>query len=91
MHDMATDITDFPEWALQLLRCPITHEELVPADRELVQKLQALQRAGRLMNRLGVPSEQQFSAGLLNQSKTLFYPMHRGIPTLIPGEAVALN
>jgi hypothetical protein len=80
-----------PEWARDLLRCPVTLEELQPADVELIAALQRLQRAGQLLNRLGVRCQAEIDGGLVNRSKTMFHIAQHGIQTLIPGEAISLD
>ncbi len=80
-----------PTWLLDVLRCPITYEPLEtcrPQTMELLRKLAAKQQ---LVNRAGAVHIEPFDDGLVNQSQTWFFPMQSGIPSLLPGEAIALE
>jgi len=41
-------------------------------------------------NQAGRPVEQPIADGLLRADKTLLYPIHDGIPLLVPDEAISL-
>ena len=83
-------MTTMPSWVLELIRCPITLQKLEIASVDLVERLRALLRDGKLMNRLGTNVTDDFQSGLLNESKSWFYPVIDDIPTLVPDEAIAL-
>lgn len=78
-----------PTWVLDLIRCPITLEKLEIAPVELVERLRNSMRDGQLTNRLGTSVTDDFQSGLLNASRTWFYPIADEIPTLVPDEAIA--
>ncbi len=80
----------FPDWALKLVRCPLTQEELQPADKELVERLQQLLQADRLRNHVGAGCDQKFDAGLVNKSRSYFHLSRAGIQTLIADEAIPI-
>ena len=77
-------------WLLELIQCPITREPLSLADAELLQVLHPLLNESKLLNRQGVTVDEPFEAGLVNASRTWFYPVIQGIPTLVPDEAIPL-
>lgn len=81
-------MTAMPNWVLDLIRCPITLEKLDIAPADLVARLRALVREGKLTNRMGTSITEDFQSGLLNESKDWFYPVVDEIPTLIPDEAI---
>ncbi len=83
-------MTTMPSWVLELIRCPITLQKLEIASVDLVERLRASLRDGKLMNRLGTNVTDDFQSGLLNESKSWFYPVIDDIPTLVPDEAIAL-
>lgn len=83
-------MTTMPSWVLELIRCPITLQKLEIASVDLVEQLRASLRDGKLMNRLGTNVTDDFQSGLLNESKSWFYPIVDDIPTLVPDEAIAL-
>jgi uncharacterized protein YbaR (Trm112 family) len=82
-------MTTMPKWVLDLIRCPITLEKLDIAPSDLVERLRTSMRDGKLTNRLGTSVSDDFQSGLLNESKSWFYPMADEIPTLVPDEAIA--
>jgi uncharacterized protein YbaR (Trm112 family) len=84
-------MSTMPNWVLDLIRCPITLEKLEMAPVELVERLRTSVRAGTLTNRLGTSVTDDFQSGLLNESKSWFYPMADEIPTLVPDEAIACS
>ncbi len=82
-------MTAMPSWVLDLIRCPITLEKLEIAPADLVEQLRVLVPEGRLTNRMGTNVTEDFQSGLLNESKSWFYPVIDDIPTLVPDEAIA--
>lgn len=84
-------MTTMPAWVLELIRCPITRQKLDIASVELIERLRASLRDGKLMNRLGTNVMDDFQSGLLNESKSWFYPVVDDIPTLVPDEAIACS
>jgi len=84
-------MTTIPQWVLDLIRCPITLEKLEVAPADLVERLRASLRSGKLTNRLGAGVSENFQSGLVNESKSWFYPVIDEIPTLLPDEAIACS
>ncbi len=79
------------DWILEVLRCPITGQPLRAADSALVARLQEQQRSAGLTSHKGIPLEEPFQDGLINQGSNYFYRIADGIPTLLPDEAVSIN
>ena len=76
---------------LALLRCPLTLESLVIADSTLVGRLNAGIEAGTLLNRAGEAIDRALDSGLVNQGRTLAYPIRDEIPCLLVDEAIPLE
>lgn len=85
---MKQAMSTIPLWVLDLIRCPITLEKLEVAPALLVERLCASLRSGTLTNRLGASVTDDFHSGLVNASKSWFYPVIDDIPTLVPDEAI---
>ena len=79
------------DWLLEILRCPISGEKLHAADGELVLRLRKQRETGELFSHKGIPLEEPFEGGLVNESRTYFYRIADGIPTLLPDEAVGIG
>ena len=77
-------------WLIEILQCPLTGERLCVADSADIARLQQLQRAKQLYSHKGIPLDQAFDSGLVNQSRTRFYLVSNEIASLLPDEAVAL-
>lgn len=80
-----------PNWLLDLIRCPITLENLAIAPVELTERLRGELRSGKLANRIGASLTSDFQSGLLNASGTWYYPITDDIPVLVPDEAIAVS
>ncbi|MEM7475907.1 MAG: hypothetical protein AAF483_13020 [Planctomycetota bacterium] len=89
--NVPADASDDQEWLFELVRCPITHEDLMHAATEMIEQLQCKQRDSKLLNRIGITVEEPFEAGFVNGSQTWFHAVRNGIPTLVPSEAIPLN
>lgn len=88
---IAFEINLMQTWLFELLRCPITQQTLLPAEPDIVEELQRVQKAGQLYSRIGLQVTEEIRAGLRNQAGNWFYRVASGIPTLIPDEAIALT
>ena len=78
-------------WLLEIVQCPRCQEPLIPADQALIESLLVAFREHKLTNQLGILIEDEFESGLVNQSRTYFYPVRGGIPTLIAEEAITIQ
>ena len=76
---------------LGLLRCPLTLSTLEIADDELVASLNEQIAAGRLLNRGGGAIDRAMDGGLVDENRTVLYPVHDEIPCLLVDEANALG
>jgi uncharacterized protein YbaR (Trm112 family) len=76
---------------LRMLRCPLGHGRLENADPALLAQVNAAVSSGALRNRMGVTVERALEGGLVDERKTLFYPVQRGIPCLLVDEAIPLE
>ena len=83
--------TQWPDWALQLIRCPISEEPLHVASEELLNQLQERQRADQLFNRNGEPLTAEFDRGLVSRDNKYFYPAYDSIPALMASEAIEVD
>ncbi|MCX6923695.1 MAG: Trm112 family protein [Verrucomicrobia bacterium] len=75
---------------LQILRCPETHEEVRLAPAAIIQQLNRQIAAGALKNRAGQPVQEQMDGGLIRADGKFLYPIRRGIPVMLPDEAIPL-
>ena len=71
----------FPADLLDLLRCPVTRQTLVPATAEQLARLNAAVAAG-------LPIREPLDAALVRADGTAAYPVRGGIPVLLAEEAV---
>jgi uncharacterized protein YbaR (Trm112 family) len=90
MPDSAEPEPAVPEWLFPLIRCPISRGRLRPAGAELIAWLQQQQTQGVLTTRIGRSVSEIPTQGLVSEDGSWFYAIHRGIPTLIPDDAVKL-
>ena len=72
----------------ELLRCPITGQEVRPAPEDLLHDLRQRQQSGSLRTRGGEIAE-PFDSGLLTADGAWLYPIRSGIPVMLAGEAIA--
>ncbi|MFO1064136.1 MAG: Trm112 family protein [Pirellulales bacterium] len=74
-------------WLLAIMQCPVSGEALLCADAALTQSMRERYRSGSLVTRNGMAVDADFEGGLVNASKTLFFPIRGDIPTLLADEA----
>jgi uncharacterized protein YbaR (Trm112 family) len=86
-----TKEAEIPLWLLPLIRCPITKQGLQLAPRSTMDSLRELAAQGLLRSKNGISVSEIPSQGLLNVDQSWLYPIRRGIPSLIPGDAISLN
>jgi uncharacterized protein len=75
---------------LSILVCPVDHSPLTVASDQLIARVNRAIAAGRVKNRAGRSVERPIASGLLRADKTLLYPIHDGIPLLVPDEGISL-
>ncbi len=79
------------DWVMEILRCPVTHSPLTPADKTLLASVNQRIAAGELQTRAGTTVSDPVEAGLVNQSQSLLYPIIDQIPNLIPDDAIVIG
>ena len=75
---------------LKILCCPETHQTLRPADRAVIDKLNAQIATGTLKNRAGQPLQEKLEEGLVRADGKYLYPVRRNIPVMLVDEAIPL-
>ena len=73
---------------LEIVRCPDTGSSLTPADDQMIDSVNELIREGVLTNRLGEKIANPLDGGLINEARSLLFPVRAQIPTLIADEAI---
>lgn len=73
-----------------MLRCPDDQSELSLAEPEVVQRINAAIRGGRLRNCGGQPLEETIDGGLVRAAGDRLYPIVDHIPVLLQDEAIPL-
>lgn len=80
-----------PDDLLDLLRCPATHQRLLPASPDQLARLNQEITAGRLRNAAGEPVTDPLDAALIQADGTKAYPVRDGIPMLLADESVTFS
>lgn len=76
---------------LQMLACPETKQPLREAGDATIERLNALQTEGKLINREGKPVGEPLEGGLIREDGAWLYPIFEGIPALLIDEAIELK
>lgn len=76
---------------LNLIRCPITNENLAPCPAPILRHTNREQAAGRLFNQLGLQIETSIDEALINQSETYLVIIDGDIPILIQDELIPID
>jgi uncharacterized protein len=76
---------------LAILVCPLDRSPLSAADEQTIARVNRAIAAVRIKNRAGRAVEHAIADGLVRADKTLLYPVHNGIPLLVPDEAISLE
>jgi uncharacterized protein YbaR (Trm112 family) len=76
---------------LTMIRCPVTHSDLVLADQKTVAELNEKISKRELVNRIGQTVAEKFDSGLVNQDASLLLPIRNGIVVLIADQAIPLS
>jgi uncharacterized protein YbaR (Trm112 family) len=80
-----------PWLQLEHLRCPATGGALEWMPANDLQSLREAVMAAMVVNRAGNLVTQPPDAVLVCRAAALAYPVYRGIPVLVPSEAIALG
>ena len=80
-----------PPSLLIILRCPETQQPVSPVDETLLARLNAQIEGGTLKNRSGTPLKEKIEGGFIRQDQKLLYPVVRGIPVFLIGEAIPMD
>ncbi len=76
---------------LEILCCPETHQEVKPADAELVKKLNARITSTGLKNRAGQLVKEPLDEGLMRADGRFLYPIRNNLPVMLIDEAIPLT
>jgi len=82
---------DFSSSLVQMIRCPVTKSDLVPAGEEVILELNRKIESRKLLNQLGQVVEAPIESGFVNQDESLLLPVRGGIVILIADQAIPLN
>ena len=75
---------------LDILVCPETKQPVRPAGADLLERLNAEIRAGRLRTRGGDPVAKEIAEGLVREDGRALYVVDDGIPVMLIEESVEL-
>lgn len=78
------------EQLLKMLVCPETRLPLVPADPELMNRLNQAITEGLLKNRGGQTVRGLLQGGLVREDRAVLYPVIDGIPVMLVDEGIPL-
>lgn len=76
------------KYLLDILRCPITGQNLRPVPREKLQKLNQAVAAGRLRFQDGEPVERPLDEALITANGSKLYVVDDGIPVMLEEKAI---
>ncbi len=76
---------------LEILRCPESLQTLHPADEGVLELINARIREGSARNRAGESVREPLDGGLIRGDGAFLYPIRRGIPSMIIGQALPLK
>ncbi|MEN6405846.1 MAG: Trm112 family protein [Thermoguttaceae bacterium] len=76
---------------LSIYVCPVHHTPLVPADAQLITRINRAIAAGRVKNVSGRLVDQPLGGGMLRDDRAVLYPICDGIPVLLADEAIPLD
>lgn len=80
----------FDPQLLKMLRCPKTGSPLQEAEPSLISELNAKIISGELSNLGGIKIEMPFDAALVNQDRSILFPVKGRIVALVYDRAIGL-
>lgn len=79
-----------PAELIEILMCPETRQPLRPAPLQLVERLNAEIRAGKLRNRGGTQVEKPIVEALVRDDGRALYVVEDGIPVMLVEESIEI-
>lgn len=76
---------------LEILVCPETRQPVRPADADLLKRLNAAIRSGKVANRGGDAVEDPVDEGLVREDGKVLYPVREDIPIMLIDEAIEVD
>lgn len=76
---------------LKILCCPESHQPVMLAEPDLVERLNRAIAQGRVRNRGGQPVTEVLDGGLVREDRQWLYPVRQGIPIMLIDEALTLT
>ena len=76
---------------LEILVCPETKQPVAPAEPELLARLNAAIRAGRVRTRGGRALGEPISEALVREDGRVLYAVEDGIPVMLVEESIELE
>jgi uncharacterized protein len=76
---------------MKIIVCPINHQPLHEADRQLIDSLNRAVNAGLVKDHAGRPVTETLQEGLVRQDGLVLYPVRDNIPVLLADEGIPLD
>ncbi len=76
---------------LQIFRCPRHGTALSIADLTIIESVNAAIAEGQIVNCGDQEVSAPLSGGLINEDRSVLYPIHEGVPCLIAAEGIHLK
>jgi uncharacterized protein YbaR (Trm112 family) len=74
----------------ELLRCPQTHQRLLPITSTWCDRLNARIHAGELHTESGDVVDELIDGGLITEDDRYLYPIRGGVPSLMVSDRIVL-
>lgn len=78
------------EKLLDIVCCPVSHQDLRKADSGLLATVNAQILAGGIKNQRGNDVQEPLTAGLVTRDGSRLYPVHDGLVALLEAESIVL-